>query len=101
MRQNAHFETTTTCKTSKIVVEGKEKHVLCNEYRETQRTRLERITMHSAFIASSKAIFLLIDSHKKTLPPNTLKIIISDKMIQNAQLKTNTLLVQKKFEDNC
>ena len=36
MRQNAHFETTTTCKTSKIVVEGKEKHVLCNEHRETQ-----------------------------------------------------------------
>ena len=28
MRQNAHFETTTTCKTSKIVVEGKEKYVL-------------------------------------------------------------------------
>ena len=28
MRQNAHFETTTTCKTSKIVVEAKEKHVL-------------------------------------------------------------------------
>ena len=62
MRQNAHFETTTTCKTSKIVVEGKEKHVLCNEHRETQRTRLERITMHNALIASSKAIFLLIDS---------------------------------------
>ena len=62
MRQNAHFETTTTCKTSKIVVEGKEKYVLCNEHRETQRTRLERITMHNALIASSKAIFLLIDS---------------------------------------
>ena len=61
MRQNGHFETT-TCKTSKIVVEGKEKHVLCNEYRETERTRLERITMQSALIASSKAIFLLIDS---------------------------------------
>ena len=28
MRQNAHFETTTTCKTSKIVVEAKEKYVL-------------------------------------------------------------------------
>ena len=28
MKQNAHFETTTTCKTSKIVVEAKEKHVL-------------------------------------------------------------------------
>ena len=28
MRQNAHFETTTTCKTSKIVVEAKLKHVL-------------------------------------------------------------------------
>ena len=62
MRQNAHFETITTCKTSKIVVEGKEKYVLCNEHRETQRTRLERITMHNALIASSKAIFLLIDS---------------------------------------
>ena len=28
MRQNAHFETTTTCKTSKIVVKAKEKYVL-------------------------------------------------------------------------
>ena len=28
IRQNAHFETTTTCKTSKIVVEAKEKYVL-------------------------------------------------------------------------
>ena len=28
MRQNAHFETTTTCKTSKIVVEAKEKYIL-------------------------------------------------------------------------
>ena len=28
MRQNAYFETTTTCKTSKIVVEAKEKYVL-------------------------------------------------------------------------
>ena len=62
MRQNAHFETTTTCKTSKIVVEAKEKHVLCNEHREIQRTRLERITINSALIASCKAIFLLIDS---------------------------------------
>ena len=47
MRQNAHFETTTTCKTSKIVVEAKEKHVLRHEHREIQRTRLERNTMHS------------------------------------------------------
>ena len=61
MRQNAHFETT-TCKTSKLVVEGKEKHVLCNEHRDTQCTCLGRITMHSALIASSRAIFLLIDS---------------------------------------
>ena len=47
MRQNAHFETTTTCKTSKIVVEAKKKHVLRHEHREIQRTRLERNIMYS------------------------------------------------------
>ena len=40
IRQNAHFETTTTCKTSKIIVEAKKKHVLQHEHREIQHTRL-------------------------------------------------------------
>ena len=56
-------------------------------------------TVH--FIASSRAILLLIDSYRITLPPNTVKITISDKLIQNAHLKTNTVPRKKKFEDSC
>ena len=53
------------------------------------------------FIASSRAILLLIDSKRITLPPNTVKITISDKLIENAHLKTNTVPRKKKFEDSC